>query len=36
MESAPNDVANPPPLQPMELPPSSNTITTNSNNIGFQ
>ena len=36
MESAPNEVANPPPLQRIELSPSSNTTTTNSNNNGLQ
>ena len=32
MESAPNEVANLPPLQQIEFLPSSNTTTTNSNN----
>ena len=36
MESAPNEVANPPPLQRTELSPSSNTVTTNSNNNGLE
>ena len=36
MESAPDEVANPPTLQPIELSPSSNTTTTKSNNIGPQ
>lgn len=36
MELAPNEVVNPPSLQPIELSPSSNTTTTNSNNIGLQ
>ena len=36
MESAPNEVPNPPPLQRIELSPSSNTTTTNSNNNGLQ
>ena len=36
MESAPNEVANLPPLQWTELSPSSNTTTTNSNNNGLQ
>ena len=36
MESASNEVANPPKLQPIELPPSSNTTATKSNNIGPQ
>lgn len=34
MESAPNEVVNPPPLEPMELSASSDTIATKSNNIG--
>ena len=36
MESAPNDVANLPPLQQIEFSPSSNTTTTNRNNNGLQ
>ena len=36
MESAPNEVPNPPLLQRIELSPSSNTTTTNSNNNGLQ
>ena len=36
MESAPNEVANPPRLQRIELSPSSNTTTANSNNNGLQ
>ena len=35
MESAPNEAANPPPLQRIEFSPSS-TTTTNSNNRGLQ
>ena len=36
MESTPNEVANPPPLQRIEFSPSSDTTTTNSNNNGLQ
>ena len=36
MESAPNEVVNIPLLQPVKFSPSSNTTTTNSNNIGLQ
>ena len=36
MESAPNEVANLPPLQRIELSPNSNTTTTNSSNNGLQ
>ena len=36
MESAPNEVANPPKLQPIQLSRSSNTTATKSNNIGPQ
>ena len=35
MESAPNEVAGPPPLQQIEISPSSNTTATNSNNNGL-
>ena len=36
MESAPNEVANSPPLQRIELSPSGNTTTTNSDNNVLQ